>query len=216
MHPLVIGIAGGTGSGKTTVARKIAEHFCEDEVVVIEQDAYYRDFSSLPFEERKKINYDHPDAFDTELLISHINRLREGKPIEKPIYSYKLHSRLEETRPVSPAPIILLEGILVLESPRLRELMDIKIFVEAEDDIRLIRRLRRDIKERGRDLEGALEQYETTVRPMHLAFILPTKRFADVIIPRGGENDVAIEMVVARIQARLRELEELDKRERAV
>ncbi len=206
MHTLVIGIAGGTGSGKTTVARKIAEHFQPDEVVLIDQDSYYKDLSELPFEERKLVNYDHPDAFDQDLLVEQIQKLCRGEAIEKPVYSYSLHCRTEETTRIEPAPIILLEGILVLDSKKSREQMDIKLFVDTEDDIRLMRRLRRDINERGRDLNNCFEQYETTVRPMHLIFVSPSKRYADVVIPRGGKNDVAIEMVVARIQARLRQI----------
>lgn len=203
MQALVIGIAGGTGSGKTTVARKIAASFRPDEVVLLDQDSYYRDLSSLPFEERKRVNYDHPDAFDQELLVEHLERLRRGEPVEKPIYSYTQHNRTEKSTHVDPAPIILLEGILVLESKALRSLMDIRLFVDTDDDIRLMRRLQRDISERGRDIDDCFRQYEQTVRPMHLAFILPSKRYADVVIPRGGNNNIAIEMVVARIQAQL-------------
>lgn len=201
---LVIGVAGGTGSGKTTVAKKIAAHFQSDEVVLFDQDSYYRDLSHLPLSERRKFNYDHPDAFDTDLLEHHLTLLRSGQPIPKPVYSYALHLRTKKTVTLEPAPIIMIEGILVLGESRLRELMDIRIFVDTEDDIRLIRRLRRDIHERGRHLEGVLSQYENTVRPMHLGFILPSKRYADIVIPRGGENDVAIEMVSATIRERLR------------
>lgn len=203
MQALVIGIAGGTGSGKTTVARKIAACFRPDEVVLLDQDSYYRDLSSLPFEERKRVNYDHPDAFDQELLVEHLEKLRRGEPVEKPIYSYTQHNRTGQFTLVDPAPIILMEGILVLEPKALRSLMDIKLFVDTDDDIRLMRRLQRDISERGRDIDDCFRQYEQTVRPMHLAFILPSKRYADVVIPRGGNNNIAIEMVVARIQAQL-------------
>lgn len=206
MQVLVIGVAGGTGSGKTTVAKKIASHFRSDEVVLFDQDSYYNDLSHLPLSERRKNNYDHPDAFDTDLLEQHLMLLRSEQAIQKPVYSYALHCRTRKTVEIAPAPIILLEGILVLGERRLRNLMDIKIFVDTEDDIRLIRRLRRDIHERGRRLEGVLEQYEKTVRPMHLGFILPSKRYADIVIPRGGENDVAIEMVSATIRERLREI----------
>jgi uridine kinase len=206
MQALVIGIAGGTGSGKTTVAQKIADHFQPHEVVLIDQDSYYKDLSHRPFSERQLVNYDHPDAFDHELLIRQIEDLRQGIAIEKPVYSYNLHCRMEKTTSISPAPIILLEGILVLDSERLRNLMDVKIFVDTDDDIRLIRRLRRDLNERGRNIENILHQYTNTVRPMHLGFILPTKRYADLLIPRGGKNDVAIAMIVARIQSRLQEI----------
>ncbi|TNE52190.1 MAG: uridine kinase [Deltaproteobacteria bacterium] len=207
MQALVIGVAGGTGSGKTTVARKIANRFLPNEVVLLDQDSYYKDLTAIPFEERKLVNYDHPDAFDQKLLYQHLGMLRKGEAIEKPIYSYSEHNRTQDTNTVLPAPIVLMEGILVLDDPRLRSLMDIKLFVDADDDIRLMRRLQRDIKERGRDIDDCLRQYKETVRPMHLAFILPSKRYADVVIPRGGKNDVAIGMVVARIQARLREIE---------
>ncbi|MCB9638621.1 MAG: uridine kinase [Myxococcales bacterium] len=207
---LIIGIAGGTGSGKTTVARKIAEIFRSEEVLLIDQDSYYKDLSHLSFEERKHVNFDHPDAFDTELLVEHLRALRKRLPIQKPVYSYKEHRRKEETVHVPPAHIILLEGILVLEMEPLRELMDIKIFVDTDDDIRLIRRLTRDIKERGRDLEQSIIQYEQTVRPMHLAFVVPSKRYADVVIPHGGENRVAIQMLEATLRERLRRIERED------
>lgn len=207
MRAIVIGIAGGTGSGKTTVAHKIASYFGSDEVVLVDQDSYYRDLHHLPIEERKRINFDHPDAFDTALLMEHLLLLKNGRPVEKPNYSYKLHCRTEETTHVEPAPVILIEGILVLEPEVLRRLMEIKIFVDTDDDIRFIRRLRRDIHERGRDLDSVILQYERTVRPMHLGFILPTKRYADVVIPRGGENDVAIRMVVATVREQLRKAE---------
>lgn len=206
MKVLVIGVAGGTGSGKTTVAKKIAAAFQRHEVVLFDQDSYYNDLSHLPLSERRKINYDHPDAFDTDLLEQHLALLRAGHSVDKPVYSYALHCRTRKTARISPAPIVLLEGILVLEEKRLRELMDIKIFVDTEDDIRLIRRLRRDIHERGRNIESVLSQYENTVRPMHLSFILPSKRHADIVIPRGGENDVAIKVVISTIRERLRSL----------
>lgn len=203
----IIGIAGGTGSGKTTVARRIAEMFRSEEVLLLDQDAYYKDLSHLSFEDRKRVNFDHPDAFDTDLLVEHLRALRKRLPIQKPVYSYKEHRRKEETIRTPPAHIILLEGILVLEMEPLRELMDMKIFVDTDDDIRLIRRLTRDIKERGRDLEQSIIQYEQTVRPMHLAFIVPSKRYADVVIPHGGENRVAIQMIEATLRERLRKVD---------
>lgn len=206
MSAILIGIAGGTGSGKTTVANKIASFFKEEEVVLVDQDSYYKDLSHLPAEERKGFNFDHPNAFDTELLVDHMQRLKSGKSIEKPIYSYKTHSRTGESTTIKHAPVILLEGILVLETKILRKEMDIRLFVDTEDDVRLIRRIRRDTQERGRDLEGVLSQYEKTVKPMHLGFILPSKRYADVLIPRGGKNDVAIRMVSAMITEQLRKL----------
>lgn len=201
---LVIGIAGGTGSGKTTVAKKIASFFAESECVVVDQDSYYKDLSHLPMEERKRVNFDHPDAFDAPLLTEHLKALQEGKTVEKPVYSYTHHCRLGQTTAVEPAPIILIEGILVLEMRLVRDCMDVKIFVDTDDDIRLLRRVRRDIHERGRDIEGVIHQYETTVRPMHLAFVLPSKRYADIVIPRGGENDVGIQMVASSLREKTR------------
>ena len=204
MSALLIGIAGGTGSGKTTVAHRIASFFKPYEVVLVDQDSYYRDLSHLPFGERRRVNYDHPSAFDIDLLVSHLQEMKQNRKIEKPIYSYKNHCRTKETTRLEPAPIILLEAILVLESKRLRDEMDIMIFVDTDDDIRFIRRLRRDVHERGRDLDSVIAQYEHTVRPMHLSFILPSKRHADLVIPRGGENEVAIRMVVATLREQLR------------
>ncbi|MGI2326512.1 uridine kinase [Planococcus sp. YIM B11945] len=199
-RPVVIGIAGGSGSGKTSVTNSIYEVFKENSVVVIEQDYYYKDQSNLAFEERLKTNYDHPLAFDTDLLIDHINQLIERKPIEKPVYNYALHTRSDETVLIDPKDVIILEGILVLEDPRLRELMDIKLFVDTDADLRIIRRLLRDINERGRTIDSVIDQYLTVVRPMHNQFIEPTKRYADVIIPEGGQNEVAIDLMVTKIK----------------
>jgi uridine kinase len=204
----MIGIAGGTGSGKTTVARKITEIFPPHQVVLLDQDSYYKDLSHLSPEERKQVNFDHPDAFDTDFLVSHLTALRAMQPIEKPRYSYKEHRREKETIHIEPAPIIMLEGILVLDIEPLRKLMDIKIFVDTDDDLRFIRRLTRDIQERGRDLNQSIIQYERTVRPMHLAFVIPSKRYADVVIPHGGENQVAIDMLRATLRDRLRKIQE--------
>lgn len=199
-RPVVIGIAGGSGSGKTSVTNSIYEVFKEHSVVVIEQDYYYKDQSDLAFEERLQTNYDHPLAFDTELLIEHVNTLLERQPIEKPVYNYALHNRSEETIRIEPKDVIILEGILVLEDVRLRELMDIKLFVDTDADLRIIRRLLRDINERGRTIDSVMEQYLTVVRPMHNQFIEPTKRYADVIIPEGGQNEVAIDLMVTKIK----------------
>ncbi len=199
-RPVVIGIAGGSGSGKTSVTNSIYEVFKEHSVVVIEQDYYYKDQSHLEFEERLATNYDHPLAFDTDLLITHINELLERRPIEKPVYNYALHTRSEETILIEPKDVIILEGILVLEDQRLRELMDIKLFVDTDGDLRIIRRLLRDINERGRTIDSVIEQYLTVVRPMHNQFIEPTKRYADVIIPEGGQNEVAIDLMVTKIK----------------
>jgi uridine kinase len=209
MKPVVLGIAGGTGSGKTTVARALVERIGPDQVAYLEHDNYYRDLSHLSFDERSQVNFDHPDSFDTELLVEHIDLLKQGQSIDKPVYSYKKHERTSDVIPVQSQPLIIVEGILVLENPQLRSLMDVKLFVDTEDDIRLMRRLRRDIAERGRSLERVLGQYEATVRPMHLTFVLPSRRYADVIVPRGGGNVVAIQMVADGIMRRMsREQEE--------
>ncbi|MCM3611330.1 uridine kinase [Planococcus sp. MERTA32b] len=199
-RPVVIGIAGGSGSGKTSVTNSIYEVFKEHSVVVIEQDYYYKDQSHLEFEERLSTNYDHPLAFDTDLLIQHINELLERRPIEKPVYNYAIHTRAEETILIEPKDVIILEGILVLEDKRLRDLMDIKLFVDTDGDLRIIRRLLRDINERGRTIDSVIEQYLNVVRPMHNQFIEPTKRYADVIIPEGGQNEVAIDLMVTKIK----------------
>ena len=199
-RPVVIGIAGGSGSGKTSVTNSIYEVFKEHSVVVIEQDYYYKDQSHLEFEERLATNYDHPLAFDTDLLIEHINELLERRPIEKPVYNYAIHTRAEETILIEPKDVIILEGILVLEDKRLRDLMDIKLFVDTDGDLRIIRRLLRDINERGRTIDSVIDQYLNVVRPMHNQFIEPTKRYADVIIPEGGQNEVAIDLMVTKIK----------------
>ncbi len=201
---ILIGVAGGSGSGKTTVVRALRERFGEGELTIVEQDFYYKRHPGLSLAERARINYDHPDAFDTDLLVEHVRRLLAGKPIEKPLYDFVTHDRRPETVWVVPSHVIVLEGILVLESPRLRELMDIKIFVDTDADVRVLRRLRRDIAERGRTLESVIEQYLSTVRPMHLQFVEPTKRHADIIIPEGGFNRVALEMLVAKVEYLLR------------
>ncbi|HEY9576097.1 MAG TPA: uridine kinase [Pseudobacillus sp.] len=198
--PVVIGVAGGSGSGKTSVTKSIAEHFKGHSVMVIEQDYYYKDQSHLPFEERLKTNYDHPLAFDNDLLINHIEKLVEYEAVEKPVYDYARHTRSAETIRMEPKDVIILEGILVLEDERLRDLMDIKLFVDTDADLRIIRRMIRDIKERGRTFESVVGQYLNVVRPMHNQFIEPTKRYADIIIPEGGQNRVAIDLMVTKIQ----------------
>ena len=203
MKCLVLGIAGGTGSGKTTVARSIVERIGADRIAYLEHDAYYRDLAHLDIEARRRVNFDHPDAFETSLLVEHVKALRAGEAIEQPLYSYEESVRKSETRRVEPKPLIVIEGILVLENAALQSLMDIKIFVDTDDDIRLLRRVRRDTEERGRTLEGILGQYEATVRPMHLAFVSPSRRHADVIIPNGGRNVVAISMVSDGLRRRL-------------
>ncbi len=203
MVKLVLGIAGGTGSGKTTVARAIVDRIGVDQVAYLEHDCYYRDLSHLDIEARRQVNFDHPDAFDTALLVEHVEALRAGRVVEQPVYSYTESVRLDETQRIEPRPVVVVEGILVLENPRLRSLMDVKLFVDTDDDIRLMRRLRRDTAERGRSMEHVLGQYEATVRPMHLAFVSPSRRHADVVVPRGGRNRVAIEMVSDALRRRL-------------
>lgn len=201
MHrPVVIGVAGGSGSGKTSVSKAIFESFKGHSILMLEQDYYYKDQSHLPFEERLKTNYDHPLAFDTDLLIEHIEQLLRYEPIEKPVYDYSIHTRSDQVIDVEPKDVIILEGILVLEDERLRDLMDIKLFVDTDADIRIIRRLQRDIQERGRTLDSVIDQYVNVVRPMHNQFIEPTKRYADIIIPEGGHNHVAIDLMVTKIQ----------------
>jgi uridine kinase len=198
--PVVIGVAGGSGSGKTSVTKAIYESFKGHSITMLQQDYYYKDQSDLPFEERLKTNYDHPLAFDNDLLIEHIEKLLRYEPIDKPVYDYSLHTRSKEIIEVEPKDVIILEGILVLEDERLRNLMDIKLVVDTDADIRIIRRMSRDIKERGRTLDSVIEQYTNVVRPMHNQFIEPTKRYADVIIPEGGQNHVAIDLMVTKIQ----------------
>lgn len=198
--PVVIGVTGGSGSGKTSVTKAIYESFKGHSILMLEQDYYYKDQSELPFEERLKTNYDHPLAFDNDLLIEHLEKLLRFEPIEKPVYDYSLHTRSKEVIPVEPKDVIILEGILVLEDERLRNLMDIKVYVDTDADIRIIRRLQRDIQERGRTLDSVIDQYVNVVRPMHNQFIEPTKRYADIIIPEGGHNHVAIDLMVTKIQ----------------
>lgn len=203
-QPVVIGIAGGSGSGKSTVLRHIVEAFGSEQIAVLDHDAYYHPLDHLTPEARATINFDHPDSLDTALMRRHLDRLIAGEPIEKPVYNFTTHTREADTVQIPPRPVIIVEGILVLAEPLLVERMDIKIFVDIAADVRLMRRIRRDIEERGRTIDSVLSQYEHTVRPMHLEFVEPSKRLADVIIPRGGHNRVAIDMVLARIEALLR------------
>ncbi|MEP6636941.1 MAG: uridine kinase [Acidobacteriota bacterium] len=200
---MIIGISGGTGSGKTTVANRILESVSAQEVVFIQQDSYYRNVEDLPLDYRQVANFDHPDALDNDLLVSHIRKLRAGEPIELPLYDFRTNSRLDETRRVEPKPIVIVEGILIFTDPRLLEQLDIKVFVDTPDDIRFIRRLRRDVAERGRTVESVIEQYLATVRPMHIQFVEPSKRVADVIIPEGGHNLVSIDLLSGKIRERL-------------
>lgn len=201
--PVLIGVAGGSGSGKTTVVGRIVEAIGADDVVVLHHDSYYRDASHLSMEERARINYDHPDALETELLIEHLETLLDGRAVEVPVYDFALHVRRSETETVVPRPVIILDGILILWDSRLRDLMDVKLFVDADADVRLGRRLKRDMEERDRSPESVLSQYMATVRPMHLEFVEPSKRYADVILPRGGHNEVGVGVVVATIRNRL-------------
>ena len=198
-NPVIIGIAGGTGSGKTTIARRVYEHIGRDRIEWISHDAYYRNFADLPLEERHRINFDHPDSLETSLMVEHIDRIREGRPVDLPVYDFALHVRSPQTRRVEPKPAIIVEGILVLAEPEIRKRIDIKLFVDTPADIRFLRRLRRDIESRGRSVDSVIEQYLSTVRPMHEEFVEPSKRFADLIVPEGGENRVALDAIISRI-----------------
>ncbi|MDP8227184.1 MAG: uridine kinase [Candidatus Celaenobacter polaris] len=205
---IIIGIAGGTGSGKTTLAERIIEELNEPNVFIIKQDAYYKSYSALSFDERKNINFDHPDAFDTPLLMKHLNNLKNDFPIDMPQYDFANHLRKKETIPISPHKVIMLEGILVFENKELRNFLDIKIFVDTDADVRILRRIKRDIQDRGRTFESVYNQYMNTVRPMHLEFVEPSKKYADVIVPEGGMNIIAIDMIVSKIKQILQESEE--------
>jgi uridine kinase len=203
LRPIIIAVAGGTGSGKTTVATEILRRVGAQHIAYIPHDAYYRDLAHIEPQLRLEVNFDHPAALETELLVAHLKELRAGHAVEIPVYDFTTHTRQEATRVVEPAPIVLVEGILVLAEPELRELCDAKLYVDTDADVRFIRRLRRDLEERGRDVASVCSQYLTTVRPMHLEFVEPSKRHADVIIPEGGFNEVALEMVAARIRTML-------------
>jgi uridine kinase len=201
--PLIIGIAGGSGSGKSTVARNVADNLGDLSVAFIDMDAYYRNFTQLPIEERRLLNWDHPDAFDYDLLTSHLQQLADREPVAKPVYDFVTHLRSNDTVRVEPSDVIVIDGILLFVDERVRELCDVKVFVDADADIRLIRRIQRDLNSRGRPLNEIIDQYLSTVQPMHLQFVEPSKRYADIIVPRGGHNAVAIEMIVAKIKQRL-------------
>jgi len=203
-NPLVIGIAGGSGSGKTTVAQEILQRVGPDRIAFLQHDSYYKDLSGLPPTQRAEVNFDHPNSLETALLIQHIAALRDGKAVEVPIYDFSAHSRTDRTFTVQPRGVILVEGILIFTEAALREMFDVKIFVDTDSDIRFIRRLERDLAERGRTTESVIKQYRSTVRPMHMEFVEPSKRYADVIIPEGGFNTAALDMVVARIETLLR------------
>jgi uridine kinase len=197
---ILVGVAGGSGSGKTTVVEEILRSLHPFPVSVIHHDAYYRDLAHRPFEERAEVNFDHPDALETELLVEHLTDLRSGKPVGVPVYDFSTHTRTDRIQTVEPTGVIIVDGILVLAEPRLRDLLDIKVFVDTDPDIRFIRRLRRDMRERGRSLESVVEQYMKTVRPMHLAFVEGSRAYADIIIPEGGRNQVAIDLLVSRLR----------------
>jgi uridine kinase len=203
VKPFIIGIAGGTGSGKTTVARKIARALPDASVAFLDMDGYYRNFDHLPLDERRRVNWDHPDAFDFDRFLAHLQQLARGEPIEKPVYDFTTHLRSARTEGITSADVVVVDGILLFTDERVRALLDVKVFVDADPDIRLVRRIQRDMSERERPLEEILEQYLTTVRPMHLQFVEPGKRHADIILPHGGDNAVAIEMILTSIQRRL-------------
>jgi uridine kinase len=202
---LVIGIAGGTGSGKTTLMQRLVERFGSD-VTVLSHDNYYHRRDDMPFEQRCKVNYDEPAALETDLMARHLNALRHGQSIDCPVYDFSQHNRSNETVHIEPKPVIIVEGILIFENKQLRDLMDIKIFVDTDADIRLCRRIRRDVRERGRTLESVIEQYQTTVKPMHEKYVEPSKRHAHIVVPEGGKNAVALEMIEGRIRRHLEEI----------
>jgi uridine kinase len=215
MKPFLIGIAGGTGSGKTTVAKRIYQSLHLDSAVFIDHDAYYKELGHLPLEERRQINFDHPDSLDNDLLIEQLGALLDGRAIDKPEYDFVAHTRAAHSTRVEPRDVILVDGILLFADARLREMFDLKIFVDTDADVRFIRRLRRDLEVRGRELDTVIEQYLGTVRPMHFEFVEPSKRYADVILPRGGQNTAGIEVIAARIRERLAEKAALDERREA-
>jgi len=205
--PFLIGIAGGTGSGKTTVANAIARRVGEERIAILSHDSYYRDFVDLPKDILERKNFDHPDSLESELLVRHLKALKQGMVVETPIYDFKVHRRAAETRRIEPRKVVLVDGILIYAEPELRKLFDVKIYVDTDADIRFIRRLKRDIAERGRSVESVVEQYESTVRPMHMEFVEPSKRYADLIVPEGGENTVALDFLFARLRELLGAME---------
>lgn len=202
--PFAVGVAGGSGSGKTTVVRAIMEGVAPDTVSVVHHDAYYRDYGHLPAEERARVNFDHPDALETPLLVRQLGELLGGRSIDVPVYDFRTHTRTSETRTVHPSRVVIVDGLLVLAEPALRELLDVRVYVDTDADLRFIRRLRRDLRERGRELESVVRQWVETVRPMHLEFVEPSKRWADVIVPEGGFNRVAVDMLVTKLRQVLR------------
>lgn len=205
MRPVVLGVAGGSGSGKSTVVREVCRILGAGMAAVLHHDSYYRDLAHLPFEERAGMNFDHPDALQTELMVDHIGLLLEGVPVEIPTYDFSVHTRSSATELVRPTPVVVLDGILVLADSRLREIMDLKVFVDTEANVRLLRRIRRDVVRRSRTADAVIAQYEATVRPMHLEFVEPSRRYADLVVPEGGHNRVAVDLVVARLRSLLAE-----------
>jgi uridine kinase len=201
MKPVIIGVAGGSGSGKTTVVREIIRSLGSDQVAVIHHDSYYRDTAHLPLQERQGINYDHPDALETELLIAHLRELVNGRSVQVPVYDFTTHARAADVQRTDPRNVIIVDGLLILFHRELRELMDIKVFVDTDADLRFMRRLLRDIRERGRSIESVIDQYMATVRPMHLEFVEPSKRYADIIVPEGGQNRVGVELLISSVRA---------------
>ena len=207
MKVTVIGVAGGTGSGKSTLVKRLQEAFEGDDVVTLCHDYYYRAHPELTYEERTKLNYDHPDSFDTPLMVAHLRELRAGHPVQVPVYDYTIHNRSDKTVTVQPAPVIIVEGILIFDSPELCDLMDMKVFVDTDADVRILRRIVRDVKERGRTLDSVVNQYLTTVKPMHEQFVEPSKRKADLIVPEGGHNLVALELLIKWVDNHLHAVE---------
>lgn len=200
---MIIGICGGTGSGKTTIARKIVETVGAKRVVLIEQDSYYRNLADMPLDERHQANFDHPDAIDSDLLVNHIKRLRAGDPVDMPIYDMVTHTRYDETELIEPKPVVIVEGILIFAEPRVLDVLDFRVFVDTPDDVRLMRRLKRDVNERGRSFERTLDQYERTIRPMHFEFVEPSKRHADIIIPEGSQTGISVEFLCSMVREKL-------------
>ena len=199
MNNLIIGIAGGSGSGKTTLSLRLKERFGEDEVRLISHDSYYKRHDELPYEERCKLNYDHPDSFDTPLMVAHLRELRAGHPVQVPVYDYTIHNRTDRTIEIKPTKVVIVEGILIFQNKALRDLLDIKIFVETDADVRILRRALRDVEERGRSMQSVVEQYLATVKPMHEQFVEPTRKYADIVVLEGGHNLVALDLIMQRI-----------------